>query len=176
MTTTFDHQKFYAELNEAISIAFKNKIALYHMLSSKPENINRREALIDILTIFSLGETVTLLDDDSSSIEININTMIKDFYTHVGNEAIVGVTPSDVAKKELDDLVFNILPKFKLEFFKEFNDNLKTDQKTTQAIDSCQSEVQVLISVLTVIKSEMMYLQLIDTSKVKKKENQNNVG
>lgn len=169
MTTTYDHQRFYAELREAVQESISKKIAIYTSLSDKNEMVQRKDAIIDILSIFSLSENVTEVDEDmeSASIEKNIQLIVSDYYSFVGNDTIVGTTAEDVLLKELDDLAIMILAKFPSEFFTEFNKNLPLSKFEQTCIENADDINQVEIAILTVIKSEIMLLDLALTKKPK---------
>lgn len=173
MTTTFDHQQFYEELTEVVKTIFAKKLDLYTALSDKAENLQRKDAIVDILSIFSLKENVTEIDEDmeSPSIEKNIQLIVKEYYSFAGNETLVGTTADDVLLKELDDIAIMVLAKFPYEHFVKFNSNLPLSHFEKKCVDAADQINQVETSILTVIKSEILLLNFIGNKKSK-----NNTG
>ena len=60
MTTTYDHETFYKNLKEAILETIQKKYTLFSLLPEQNDIIQRREALLDMLTIFSFQESVVV--------------------------------------------------------------------------------------------------------------------
>lgn len=160
MTTTYNHEEFYQALKEAILITVKKKNLFFEELASRPDIIQRKEALIDILTIFSFQESVvTHSGKDVSTIERNIKQAVTEFYNYTGNGEVVGVTPAERLFNELLDLAYTILPKFPREYFDLFMAGQGLSEEDTEMVESTPAQINVIAAILIVIKSELLFIE-----------------
>ena len=160
MTTTYDHETFYKNLKEAILETIQKKYTLFSLLPEQQDIIQRKEALVDMLTIFSFQDSIIASSGtDPSSLDANIQQAIVDYYRHVGDGEVVGVTPSDRMMDELVDMAYIIQPKFPTEYFTEFITNQGLTEEDEDDIAKAPLQTCVIASMLVVIKSEMMFVE-----------------
>ena len=159
MTTTYDHETFYQNLKETILEAVKRKYTLFALLPEQSDIIQRKEALLDMLTIFSFQESVVVSSGlDTGSLDANIRQTISDYYRHVGDGEVVGVTPTERMMDELEDLAYIIQPKFPMEYFTSFMNEQGLDEHDQGEVAVASLSTCVIASILIVIKSEMMLI------------------
>ena len=177
MTTTsnFDNALFYANLKDTILEVVFRKLNLFNVLKEQPDVIKRRDALSDILTIFSMWDSVVIdRDFQEKRLLNNIEAMIEDYYSDVGNADIVGVKPSTIAMDVLEDLAYTIKPRFKLEDFNTFIlDQPLTEKDSGLFATGFDHLDAVIASILVVVKSEMMILDLAEGFSARQKKGKN---
>ena len=173
MTTTYDHETFYKNLKEAILETIQKKYTLFSLLPEQNDIIQRREALLDMLTIFSFQESVVVSsaksDLEASSLDTNIRQAIVHYYRHVGDGEIVGVTPSSRMIDELTDMAYIIQPKFPTDHFTKFMSDQGLDEEDQDDIHKASLSSCVIASILVIIKSEIMLIEFVNTIKVSDK-------
>lgn len=173
ISNDFDHELFYQKLKEVVVEIIAKKIALYNILNEQPDVIQRREALNDLITLYSMGESpimaLNVMAEDYS-LENNIEEGMERFYTSTGNTEVIGVTPTVLMMETLEDLAYTIQPRFNNNDFVRFvnNQGLRAeDLDLIKAIPGDQAMIAVIVSILLVIKSEILIVEFSNSAQTK---------
>lgn len=168
MTTTFsptEYSDFFYSLTETVREVIAKKLALYESLSTQPDIIYRRDAIRDILTIFSMQESpVAHVGIEGNTLEANIIAYIEDYYAATGNADIVGITPAIRLQDELEDLAYTIQPRYPAELFMRYIQSQGLTAEDAMLTQKCDVKTAVIASILLVIKAQTMIMDLVELS------------
>ena len=124
----------------------------------------------------SKGFYDTSLDD--KKLEDRIDDIIEDYYRRLnkGSSTVVGVTPADRLRDELDDLVHTISPHLEKQVWVKFFLDLPNDKFTMQDFISLQEDHLIVVKtcILTIIKSSNLWVKISIMMKNKGKGNKSN--
>lgn len=173
MTTIFE------TVSNTVTIGIAERMGLYLSLQERPEVKDNLETLQDILTLFNFELSIIHNENqDDKKLEDRIDDIIEDYYRRLnkGSSTVVGVTPADRLRDELDDLVHTISPHLEKEVWVKFFLDLPNDKFTKQDFVSLQEDHLMVVKtcLLTVIKSSNLWVKISIMMKSKGKGNKPN--
>ena len=160
MTTT---SEFYKQLEEAVTKLFVDRFVLCNILNARPEMKTTQEILSDILTIFSISNSVLEnFDNENTRVEDRLKEMVEDYYAQLnqGSSNYVGRTPAQLLKEEFDDLAHTFTPWFSKEELVRYYTDLALDEFTKEDMKTTGHLDMVKVIIATVIKSSCLLVKV----------------
>ncbi len=167
MTTTFDYEDFNRRLVEHVYTVILTKQAMYLTMAQRPDIIRRSDTLSDIITMFSLGNSITACASEliGHDLEKNIELNIKNYYGRTAaNDETLGMTPLESVVEELSDMAYCIQPKLPIEDFRYYMDlqGLTVEDSAMIAATKGNDLAIIISAILLVIKSENMLIRIAE--------------
>lgn len=166
MTTTFnEYEAFYQRLYDVVTLCILNRLKNFELLHTQPDIVRRRETLMDIITLFSQGDSIMVAIDDKPghTLTNNIEEMIKSYYgNRTATTEIIGTTPLDSVIEELGDMAYSIQPMIYLPQAQEYirRQGLTEYDRNMIEADADNDLTTLIACILCVIKAANMTMVL----------------
>lgn len=155
----------YETISNTVTLGIAERMGLYLSLQERPDAKDILSTLQDLLTLFNFDVSVIHNENLADKpIDDRINDLIENYYQRLnkGSSTVIGITPADRLRDELDDMVHTLSPLLEKEIWVKFFLDLPNDTFTRHDFESVKDDHLLVVKtcILVVIKSSNLWVKI----------------